>query len=75
MSSDAFTNSKKLIWVELFEGLVHIGEKAFGGCTSLEYIKIPSGVNEIPLGAFQDCEGLIEVEFHDRITVISESAF
>ena len=37
------------------EGTTAIGARAFAGCTSLVYVRIPRSVNELAEDAFQDC--------------------
>ncbi len=45
------------------DGLEHINDYAFMGCTSLERIDIPSSTCFIHKNAFRDCRGLVAVEF------------
>ena len=57
----AFQNCEQLVVVELCEGLLWIGERAFDGCKSLKYIKVPSTVKVIGVYAFFGCEQLAEL--------------
>ncbi len=61
--------------VELQEGLVTIGSKAFRNCTSLERIIIPSSVEVISVRAFCDCSQLMYVELQEGLVTIEERAF
>ncbi len=44
------------------EGCTEIGEKAFKGCASLVYIRIPSTVKDLPDSAFEGCDENLMVE-------------
>ena len=52
-----------------------IGSMAFGSCTSLQSIKIPSTVRVIGGEAFCDCTQLIHVELCEGLKVIVSIAF
>ncbi len=56
-----------MINVELLEGLERIDCRAFGHCTSLTSIRIPSTVNYIRENACSRCERLLAIEFSDEI--------
>jgi len=61
----AFEERYKLEEVELCDGLLEIGCRAFSECKSLKRISIPSTVNKISFEAFYFCEKLEEVQ-HDH---------
>ena len=73
--NDAFDECVKLEDVELCEGLVEIGKRAFHDCTSLKRIKIPSTVTVIHDNSFQDCDELEKVELREGLLEIGEKAF
>ena len=56
--ADAFLNLTKLEDVELYEGLLEVGECAFEGCISLKVINIPNTVTVIRKSAFRCCTKL-----------------
>ena len=51
-----FENCKNLKKVELQENLVEIGERAFWGCSSLDFLIIPDSVKQIGLNAFANMD-------------------
>jgi hypothetical protein len=71
----AFYYWRRLIIVELNEGLEWIDEGAFQDCTSLTSIRIPSTVKEIGLEAFMGCRQLKTVELLEGLESIGKYAF
>ena len=72
----AFAGQDKLKDVELHEGLIDIGTRAFRGCLRLKRIAIPSTVTVIRQWVFGYCTDLEDVEFHDDgLVEIGEYAF
>ena len=67
----AFYDCTALVEVELHKGLRLIGRAAFGSCSSLLHITIPSSVN----GTFRYCIALVEVELHEGLRTIGRAAF
>jgi hypothetical protein len=61
--------------VELCEGLLEIGDKAFYQCKALKRIDIPSTVTWIGESAFYNCFKLEEVELCDGLQFIESQAF
>jgi hypothetical protein len=61
--------------VELNEGLGWIDNMAFGDCSSLQSIRIPSTIKMIEQGVFRDCEQLRNVELNEGLEQIDEGAF
>ena len=57
------------------DSVTEIGELAFQGCTSLQYIVIPDTATEIGWRAFEDCSGLQSIVIPDSVTEIRDSAF
>ena len=55
--------------------MVHFGESAFNGCTSLFGIVIPDGVTSIGKCAFYGCSSLTDIVIPDGVTSIGDKAF
>ena len=73
---DAFDETESILEeVELCEGLLDIGKRAFFCCVSLKRIKIPSTVTVIHKSAFGWCLGLEEVELSEGLQEIGMCAF
>jgi len=71
----AFYNRRQLEQVELPEGLIRIGSKAFKDCISLDRINIPSTVEEIRDYAFQGCKKLDGIILPSGLRILEERAF
>ena len=63
---------KKLV---VNEGVLHIGEHAFNGLTSLEEISLPNSIETIGSFAFASCYNIRDVRLPEGIDAISESLF
>lgn len=61
--SGAFAFNKRLIDVNLNEGLKSIGSGDFMGCTALEVIEIPSTVERMDKDIFSGCTSLKQIIF------------
>ena len=75
MGQSAFCGCDSLKTVLLNTTLQTIGRAAFGTCSLLERITIPSTVTEISVNAFYNCRRLREVELHEGIQTIGTGAF
>jgi len=76
LPGDVFEERKKLVQVDLPEGLLEIGYGAFYECTSLKSITIPSTVTFIDDFAFANCNGLEEIKMNCKeLVTIGEHAF
>jgi hypothetical protein len=64
-----------LINIKLPEGLIIIGDWAFGGCSSLTNITIPESVTSIGNYAFNGCSSLASINIPEGVTSIDNSAF
>ena len=58
LPESAFYENESLTSLSLPEGVEVIGADAFSGCPDLEAIRIPTSVNAITPGCFDDCAGL-----------------
>lgn len=57
------------------EGVTHIDEGAFIGCTKLTQISFPKTLHKIGAGAFKNAESLTSVTIPEGCHIIGESAF
>lgn len=57
------------------DGVVEIGDAAFGGCSSLKHIKLPDSVTVIGDYAFGCCRHLRDVNIPDGVKMIGSTAF
>ena len=61
--------------IELCDGLLEIGERAFQYCRSLGSISIPSTVTMIRRSAFNVCEKLETIQLNEGLLEIGDYAF
>lgn len=64
-----------VVSVVIENGVTSIGNYAFGGCTSLSDITMPSSMTSIGRGAFYYCPSLISITIPDGVTSIGRGAF
>lgn len=57
------------------EGIRTIGTNAFKNNTNLKGIALPTSVEEIQNNAFQNCSGLISIDFNEGLKSIGNDAF
>jgi hypothetical protein len=57
------------------EGVTHIGQAAFSGCSGLVSAFLPEGVTHIGQSAFSGCSGLVSFLLPEGVTHIGQSAF
>ena len=72
---DAFSDCKKLVDVQLNDGLQVIGERAFYYCVALRSVTVPSTVTELGEEAFNGCSMLAELQLNEGVQVIGVLAF
>lgn len=75
IQAGAFADCKGITKVYLLNGLLHIGDEAFRGCTSLSEIEIPKTIIQIGNDAFRDCESLEKVLLHKGLLEIGDGTF
>ena len=75
ISKCAFRNCKKLVEVQLNEGLQNIRFGAFVSCMALQSVIIPSTVTELGKGIFCWCQELSEVHLNEGLRVVGEMTF
>ncbi len=64
-------------YVEIPEGVTHIGESAFSGKRRIQHVKLPSSLLGIGIAAFAGCESLLSVDFSEcsDLASLGASAF
>lgn len=75
LPAQVFNGFRRLVQVNLSEGLSSIGEAAFQRCVSLRKLKVPSTVKSIGDYAMDDCQALKEVNLPDGLEKLGEFAF
>lgn len=77
IDDNAFLQNKAISSVE-FAPLSHItqiGDGAFYGCTGIEEITLPQGLERVSESVFQDCGGLVSVTLGENTEAIDAQAF
>ena len=76
IGSQVFAKNKRLRMITLPEGLLHIGNEAFSGATSLSKVQW-SGYSLLSIGknAFQGCTSLKSIDLPNSVQMLGEGAF
>ena len=75
LNARLFSDSTKLVSIELPQSLLQISDNAFSGCSGLTSIDIPSSVTSIGQYAFKGCSGLTSIIIPEGVTSIGYCAF
>lgn len=62
-------------WVSIPDSVQEIGPFCFSGCTSLQTLRLPQGLQTIPNGMLESCFRLLALEIPDSVEKIGEGAF
>lgn len=73
--SYAFSMNEELIYAEMGDGVLTVGDSAFSFCPKLREVKLGNKVLLIGTGAFESCELLVRVNIPDSVRRISNGAF
>ena len=71
----AFRINRTLTRAVIPEGVVRIGEKAFGSCRALAEVVLPTTLREIGDSAFSNCVALARIEIPTGVKSIPKSCF
>lgn len=74
IGNSAFSSASSLTNIVWGAKLKEIGQSAFSN-TGMAEVTVPTGVEEIPYGAFQSCQSLKKVTLPDSVTEIGVFAF
>lgn len=66
---------EEIFWLELPEGLTHVGELAFYNCAGITAVSIPEKVKTIGDMAFMNCTGMTILKLPEGLESIGENAF
>lgn len=69
------TPDNPIVKVVIPEGVTTIGQEAFYGCKSLEYVEIPSSVRTICTKAFSGCISMKDVVIPEGVSTVEDYAF
>lgn len=72
--ANKFESNKNIYAVELGDGIVSIGNWAFGRCSNLKSVKFGSGLTTISISAFNQCD-IREVELNEGLLRLGNYAF
>lgn len=70
-----FSDSTKLVSIELPQSLLQISNEAFSGCSGLTSVDILSSVTSIGQYAFRGCSGLTSIDIPEGVRSIGYRAF
>lgn len=75
IAPDAFCENYELSTLTLPDSLVHIGDRAFSGCSFLRSVSFPRGLLSIGEQAFLSCSRLQQVSLPDGLESLGDRAF
>ena len=73
--NQGYTGSEPKGKIIIPDGIKHIGNNAFQGCSSLKSISLPAGITKIEYHAFKGCSSLTSISLPASLTRIEGSAF
>jgi hypothetical protein len=73
--SSAFLQNFEVLYIELGDNVLTIGNCAFAGCEELRQVKIGKNVRMIGEAAFESCSALCSVSIPDKVERIGAYAF
>ncbi|MBR2646241.1 MAG: leucine-rich repeat protein [Clostridia bacterium] len=70
IDEECFMDNKTITSFVVPEDVMEIWEKAFYGCTALEYVKFPKSLTLVDDSAFEGCTSLETVDLTDSLSII-----
>ncbi len=71
----AFSMNEELIYAEMGDSVLTVGDSAFSFCPKLREVKLGNNVQSIGNSAFENCELLVRVNIPDSVRKIDNGAF
>ena len=68
VANDAFYNRSDIVSINLGDGVISIGERAFSGCKSLTNVTLGKNIQSIGSDAFLGCDGLQYVNYTGSVS-------
>ena len=75
ISSNAFTDCKKMTGITFPDSLNKIEYNAFSGCSGLKDLVFPDSVTSIGVNAFSGCTGLVSITLSKGLTSLQDDVF
>lgn len=73
IGKEAFMNSS-VEYVEIFDSIKDIGERAFANCKNMTELTLPSSLESIGKGAFKGCSGIKSLTINCDISLLPDGA-
>lgn len=73
--TNKFYGSTSLESVTIEDGVTSIGQYAFAGCSTLNYISLPSTLTQLGTATFQNCKDLTSINIPSGVTLINHTCF
>ena len=73
--ADLFLNGKKVVNLEIPDGIIKVGQFQFNRCKSIKSVTFPKSVTSIGLAAFSGCDSLLSLNIGGSVSSIGEKAF
>ena len=73
--SNVFYDDNALVYLNIEDSIVSIGDHALEHCDKLKYVYIGEGIEYLPVGAFRRSAALTSIVLPESLKAISENAF
>lgn len=75
IGANAFKNNRKIVKINIGDGVITIGTGAFSGCTKLKSVVLGKNVTSIESKAFYKCSRLTKITIPSTVKKIGKQAF